>query len=211
MLPSFKIIIDSLLIWLLKQGSCGSGATEHLRCHPFHANCVRRTSEPWRRSKKHLDEEHCGESEYRKRFFFLKSQIEGIGAVNPERWRYIVEDFTEAFVSGSAEWPSCHALGHGESQLDAAPQWWKDDEQKDTQDVPTSSVNFEALGDAASERRHVRRRVPCSVCACMGWETERQYVFMWKQPQDAAEKSFIHEDAVYKRPDKPSGEKTPRE
>ena len=54
-------------------------------------------------------------------------------------------------------------------------------------------MNLEALGPVTSERRHVRRLLACAVCAGIDWETEREYVYMWSQGEDAAEKSFIQE------------------
>ena len=55
----------------------------------------------------HIRCSHGGLSEYRKRLFFLASQADAVGKVNPQLWRHIVEAFSEEFVTGEQDWPEC--------------------------------------------------------------------------------------------------------
>ena len=116
-----------------------------------------------------MDEEHYGEKEYRKQLFFLLSQTEGISPVQPELWRHVVNDVTEALITGCPSWPSCNTGEAGESE--PAPTWWRDAVEEEECGVPASPVNLEALGGPGTEPCRVRRRLTCSVCACIDWET----------------------------------------
>ena len=59
--------------------------------------------------------------------------------------------------------------------------------------MPSSPVNLEALGPVTSERRRVRRLVPCAVCAAIDWETERLLALVkvhFRQLDPAARRRF---------------------
>ena len=96
----------------------------------------------------------------------------------PQLWRYVVEDYTEALVTGSSSWPECAApssLGNEDEEEPAPQTWWRESAEVTADGVPRSSVNLEALGPVTAERRHVRRLLACAVCAGIDWETEREY------------------------------------
>ena len=72
--------------------------------------------------------------------------------------------------------------------------WWRaDDPGRSVQDT---SVRLDALGpvpqgDAPQDnsRRNVRRRTACAVCARFGWE--RDYVYLWEQPEGSGQSCLI--------------------
>jgi hypothetical protein len=67
-------------------------------------NCAFSTEAAWR---KHVEDVHHGEAEYRKRLFYLASRFESVGATRPQLWRHVVDAFSEEYVTGSRDWPSC--------------------------------------------------------------------------------------------------------
>ena len=150
----------------------------------------------------HVDDAHCGMSEYRKRLFWLAKH--GGRPVRPTEWRHIVEAFSENFVTGSADWPACRIET---ADLPQRQSWWK---RFDSEDVPLAlktlgfGANLDALGPSpckhaecvstdgaracepecrGTARRAVRCRIACAACARLGWETDYSYEHFWRNPK----------------------------
>ena len=77
------------------------------------------------------------------------------------------------------------------------PPWWLQESDVDPiQSVHTSNVNLDCLnGDpladqhAGSGRRRVRARVPCVICARLGWD--REYAHFWAQTKESGRTSVF--------------------
>ena len=153
---------------------------------------------------RHIDECHEGWAEYRKRMFYLASQVGAVRPVAPQEWRMCVEAFAEHLVTGSSEWPACDSRA-GVAVSQDKPQWWKAGPLR----LLESPVRLESLGPSVDpahscsqeaeeprerrSRRAIRHRVACCVCARLHWEEDVQRVFFWRQPARGEEPSFIRD------------------
>ena len=168
----------------------------------------------------HVSQEHCGWAEYRKRLFHLAGSFEGVRPVTPQEWRLCVEAFTEDLITGTGDWPMCGAERWASwRELPAAEAWWQEGPLETEQGrVPVSPVRLEALGEPPaadslpqdSTRRRVRCRVPCCVCARLGWESERHFVHLWRQPSESPRQSIIQDVCAPRRRGE-EARRTPRE
>ena len=116
-----------------------------------------------------------------------------------------VEAFAEHLVTGSPDWPVCPAATPADKTGGAgAPRDWCKSSGQDAAAVGPggSPVDVDALGappadgdDAGaqpgSDRRAVRCRLACCVCARLDWAENLRRVHFWRQPDGAAARSFL--------------------